>query len=176
MKAQFKQDAILTDIAFQTIITKLGMFTEIKKPELIEINGEWWQVYEVDELPPKAISPEDLNYILQSPDATFEDAKLYIQIDKSILDNEFTVITSEDEEGVITETSISYRDYFQYIEGVTKAILRLSDHMKDSNGGIDCYCSESTLTEAMTKTGSIDVLTKKGRDKEVKTSSEYVID
>lgn len=176
MKAQFKQETILTDATFQTIINRLGLFTEIKKPELIEIEGEWWQVYEVDELPPKAISPDDLNYILQSPDATFEDAKLYIQIDKSILDNEFTVITSEDEEGVITETSLSYRDYFQYIDGVTKAILRLSDHVKDNNGGIDCFCSEGTLVEVMTKTGSVDVLTQKGRDKEVKTSSEYAIE
>lgn len=174
MKAQFKQSAIKSDSIIKGIIDDLNRQIDIEKIGTYRDNDVLIVGYEIPNLPEKALSAEDLGYILQSPDATFEDAKLWIEIDKSILDNEYTTIAIEDEEDVITETSISYRDYFQIMEGQTKAILRLSDAPKNANGGISCYCSESTLLDVMGKTGS-QVILIEAEVNDLKITSEYGI-
>lgn len=167
MKAQFTVEAIKTNPTIKQILIDLGLFINIDKGKEIDINGVKWKEYEVEELPFKALSDEDLGYILSVNFATFQDAPLWIEIDKSILDNEYTRITIEEEEIIY-----SYREYFQITEGQTKAILRLSDAPKNANGGISWYCSESTLIDVMNKTGSQVVLVE-GEYRELIKTVEY---
>lgn len=179
MKFKFKQNGLDTNSELNLIADKL--IPDINKVKYVDDLGNIVFNYETNNIPENSIDTLELKTLLNSDDSDFEGVDIRMEVDKSILENDVPYIFEDnkdiikDENGkILISKVLKYKEYFQYIEGKTNVILRLSNQRKNPNGGILSFGSKESLKRLLAGVQGKIILNKNQLSEKLQTK-EYIL-